>query len=86
MNNIPDVAILKALEKQLLGTLGLLTTIKHDEDADHEYCLQLAVQQLTTTILGLRNIYQACETHPMTLGELEQAQFSKATEVIHETF
>ena len=71
-----NTELLQEIERQLLEATGMLA-IGHNK---------LAAQQLITMIQGIRIVRKACENNPMTLGELEQAQFNKATEVHNEAF
>ena len=70
-----NLTLLKEIERQLFEVIGILALDIPSEQNT------MARQQLVTMVHGLRIITQACEMHPMTLGELEQAQFDKATEM-----
>jgi hypothetical protein len=68
---VMNTDLLKEIEKQLLEAVGMLALGSN----------KIAAQQLVTTIQGIRIVYMAMDQHPMTIGELQQAQFNKAKEI-----
>ena len=66
-----NTQLMDELERQLLEVIGLITLNE----------VGMANQQLVTMVHGLRIINNACKAHPMTIGELQQAQFDRATEI-----
>ena len=84
-----NTKVLKELEQQITEVIGMVALATYGLEDGNTSDEAFWINNAKARLIGLRQglgiiINNACENDPMTLGELQQAQFNKAKEVDHD--